>query len=322
VIVAGTIAYEKVGALPGIEIPSSVIAEGMRIQTLDMTVLTAALMRPRHAAQSGDILVIIVHGSSSAWDQEPNISCATGLAKAGFSTLAINTRQSGAGGNRDSFHTIVHDIDAAVVVARSLGFRFIFIQGHSLGNVQVTYYAATHWEKDIKGIILLAPFADLPWKSRHILIADEEKYQELSQASRESLRVGREAELLPILMPGPGGAKLQVTGQHFLTYRSTAASAATGAFWISKVPRPILIVRDAGDSIVLAFEPQVLAAAALSGDSLCPNVENVTIPNGLPANPGGHSFSGTTDELVSTLANWLSRQLADSELSDVAPTMA
>jgi pimeloyl-ACP methyl ester carboxylesterase len=38
------------------------------------------------------------------------------------------------------------DIEAAVATVRALGYRSIVLQGHSLGTVQVEFYAATDWD--------------------------------------------------------------------------------------------------------------------------------------------------------------------------------
>jgi len=61
-----------------------------------------------------------------------------------------------------------------------------------------------------------------------------------------------------------------VTPQHFLTYRDEQASAADGTYWIRRIPRPILIVRDEADGVVLPFEPYMLLSAARAEGSLVP----------------------------------------------------
>jgi len=53
-----------------------------------------------------------------------------------------------------------------------------------------------------------------------------------------------------------------VTAHHVLTYRNEQASAADGTYWISRVPRPILILRDEADGVVLPFESYMLLSAA------------------------------------------------------------
>ncbi len=63
---------------------------------------------------------------------------------------------------------------------------------------------------------------------------------------------------MAVRMRRTGAEEEAVTGQHFLTYR-TEASGTDGPYWIRRVPRPILMVRDAGDTIIAPFEPYVFA---------------------------------------------------------------
>jgi hypothetical protein len=94
--------------------------------------------------------------------------------------------------------------------------------------VQVQYYAATDWDPTIKAVILTGAFGKLPWKSRHILIQDEDNYKALADASLGALRAGKAGEILPIKMRWLGGVETPATAQHFLTYRDEQTSAADG----------------------------------------------------------------------------------------------
>src|SRR4029077_19659422 len=124
------------------------------------------------------------------------------------------------------------DIEAAVATVRALGYRSIVLQGHSLGTIQVALYAATDWDPTIKAVILTGAFGKLPWKSRHILIQDEDEYKVLVDASLDALKTSKLAEILPIKMRWLGGVETPVTAQYFLTYRDEQTSAADGTFWI------------------------------------------------------------------------------------------
>ena len=62
-----------------------------------------------------------------------------------------------------------------------------------------------------------------------------------------------------------GGRQAPVTARHFLTYRDEAASAADTTFWIARIPRPILLVRDAADGVV---NPAVTPIHLLIGERL------------------------------------------------------
>jgi pimeloyl-ACP methyl ester carboxylesterase len=210
--------------------------------------------------------------------------------------------------NTDNFFDVRRDIEAAVATAKALGYRSIALQGHSLGTVQVEFYAATDWDPTIKAVILTGAFGRLPWKSRHILIQDEENYKALVDASLGARKAGRVDEILPIKMRWLGGVETPVTAQHFLTYRNEQTSAADGAYWIARIPRPILIVRDEADGVVLPFEPYMLLSAARVEGSLVPSIRYVLAPNHRPPNRDGHLFTDNTQPLIDGVSAWLAEQ--------------
>ena len=124
------------------------------------------------------------------------------------------------------------DIEAAVATVRALGYRSIVLLGHSLGTVQVQYYAATDWDPAIKTVILTGAFGKLPWKSRHILIQNEDNYKALAEASLTTLRAGKAAEILPIKMRWLGGVETQVTAalpELIATNRRARLTAPSGS---------------------------------------------------------------------------------------------
>jgi pimeloyl-ACP methyl ester carboxylesterase len=219
--------------------------------------------------------------------------------------LAINTRQHDERVNTDNFLDVRRDIEAAIYTARALGYRKLVLFGHSLGNIQAQYYAANNWDPDIKAVVLAGMFANLPWKARPKTVADEDAFRQQSDASFKALRDGKEDELLPLRMRRTGQP---VTGQHFLTYRSEASSTADGTYWIKRIPRPILMVRDAGDTVIEPFEPYVLLSAATSEGSLVPKIKYELLPNAKGPNPGGHPFIDTVQALADATAAWLGEQ--------------
>jgi fermentation-respiration switch protein FrsA (DUF1100 family) len=98
------------------------------------------------------------------------------------------------------------------------------------------------------------------------------------------------------------------TPQHFLTYRDEQASAADGTCWIPRVPRPILIVRDEADGVVLPFEPYMLFSAAQAEGSLVPSIKYALLPNLRPPSREGHIFADNTEALTDAVAAWLGEQ--------------
>ena len=105
-----------------------------------------------------------------------------------------------------------------------------------------------------------------------------------------------------------GGVETPVTAQHFLTYRDERTSAADGTYWIPLIPRPILIVRDEADGLVLPFEPYMLLSAARAEGSLVPSVKYVLGHNHRPPSREGHQFTDNTDALVDAVLAWLEEQ--------------
>jgi pimeloyl-ACP methyl ester carboxylesterase len=182
------------------------------------------------------------------------------------------------------------------------------LHGHSLGSIQAQFYAATNWDKDIKAVILTGMFGNLPWKSRHLLVQDEERFAALREAALTALRGGKEDELLPGGMRRTRGQAEPVTARHFLAYRASESSTADGTYWIARIPLPVLMVRDEGDTIVQSFEPSMLLAAARAHGSLVPGITHVLLPNPRGPNPGGHFFSDNREPLPSTIIAWLREQ--------------
>ena len=301
---AASIDYEFVSRPAGLA--ADYDGPGLRflaITAIDGARVDAALWQPPNART----LVLMVHGSGETYHANPNGFLGKALAERGYAVLAINTRQSGARVNTDNFMDVRRDLEAAYYTARALGYRSIVLQGHSLGNIQVQYFAANNWLPEIKALVLTGMFGNLPWKSRHLLVQDEENWSALFGAAIKQLREGRLAEVMPVQMSWITGQKVPLTAQHFLTYRWENSSAADGTYWIRRLPYPILMVRDEGDAIVQPFEPLMLLSAAGSSGSLVPSIEYVKLPN-KERGPAQHSFINNRQPLIETVAGWLKEQ--------------
>jgi hypothetical protein len=104
------------------------------------------------------------------------------------------------------------------------------------------------------------------------------------------------------------GVEAPVTPHHFLTYRDEQASAADGTYWGLRIPRPILIVRDEADGVVLPFEPYMLLSAAQAEGSLVPSIRYMLLPNPRPPSREGHIFADNAEALTDAVATWLGEQ--------------
>lgn len=280
----------------------------LSISAIDGFRVAAALWQPLARPAASTTLLVQVHGSGGNLASVQLRATARTLSARGFAAMSISTRQHDQRVNTDNFFEIRRDIEAAIATAKALGYGAIVLQGHSLGTAQAAFYAATDWDPVIKGVILTGAIANLPWKARHILIQDEDAYRALGRAARDALRAGWPEATLPMPMRWIGGWQAPITGQHFLTYRDEAASAADTTFWIARIPRPILLVRDAADSVVLPFEPHMLLSAARAEGSLVPDIRYVLLPNPRPPSIEGHVFADNTGPLAEEIASWLAER--------------
>jgi pimeloyl-ACP methyl ester carboxylesterase len=309
--VAASIEYETIARPAGLPDEFKAIPKAslqfLKIKTIDGNQVEAAYWLPE--GRQPTTLVVMVHGSGDNYHNSPNFTLGAGLAAKGYAAMAINTRQHDENVNTDNFLDIRRDIEGAVSTARALGYRSLVLQGHSLGNIQVQYYAATNWDPDIEAVILLAPFGNLPWKSRNLLIQNEQNFAALTAAATQALRDGKLGDYLPVKMHWFTGQEVPMTAQHFLTYRWEQTSVADGTYWIHRIPHPVLIVRDQADGVIQPFEPYQLLSAAHSDGSLVRSVAYVPLPDpGKTPSLEGHSFVGNGDRLIDTVSSWLAEQ--------------
>jgi len=291
----------------GFDAPAGVTLRFLAIKAIDGFRVDAALWQQADKPVAATTLIVGVHGSGGNFAGPPIGSISPLLAAKGYGVVTISTRQHDNLINTDNFVDVRRDIEAAVYTARALGYRVLVLYGHSLGNIQIQYYAANNWDADIKAVVLSGMFGNLPWKSRHMLVQNEDNFRQLSEAALKSLRDSKQGDVLPLRMQY-FGENVPLTGQHFLSYRSEASSTADGTYWIKRIPRPVLMVRDAGDVTVAPFEPYMLLSAATSTGSLVPGIKYVIVPNPKGPNPRGHQFLDNAGPLAETITGWLVEQ--------------
>jgi pimeloyl-ACP methyl ester carboxylesterase len=310
--IAGSIEYETIlrpaGLLDDMQPLPDASLRFLSIKAIDGFKVQAALWQPENKPPVDTTMIVQVHGSGGNLASFSLRAPARALSAKGYAALSISTRQHDEHVNTDNFFDVRRDIEAAVATVKALGYKSIVLYGHSLGTVQVEFYAATDWDPTIKAVILTGAFGKLPWKSRHILIQDEDNYRALADASLGALKTGRTAEILPIKMRWLGRVETPVTAQHFLTYRNEQTSAADGTYWVPRIPRPILIVRDEADGIVMPFEPYMLLSAAQAEGSLASSIKYVLLPNHRPPSREGHQFADNAEALVDAMSSWLAKQ--------------
>ena len=290
---------------PDLRAPDGVSLQFLAITAIDGFRVDAALWHRAEKPPADTTLVIHVHGSGANYAKPPGDGLGAGLAAGGRALLAINTRQHDEHVATENFFDVRRDIEAAVATGRALGYRRLVLQGHSLGSIQVLFFAATNWDRDLRAVSLLGMVGSIAWKTRHILVQDEAQFRALSEEAMAALRRGAESEHLPLPMGWFVGDKMPVTARHFLTYRRAESSAADSCFWIARVTLPILMVRNEADGIIQPFEPYMLLSAAHAEGSLVESIRYVSLPDPRPKSPEGHSFVGNIEPLVAAIATWL-----------------
>jgi pimeloyl-ACP methyl ester carboxylesterase len=307
--IAASIQYEFVKQPDGLsdefKATESASPKFLTIKAIDGFQINAVMWQPKGKQPSDTTAIIMIHGSGDSYRSQPQSALGARFAAKGYAALAIDTRQHDDKINTDNFFDVRRDIDAAVQTARALGYRTIVLQGHSLGNIQVQFYAATNWDRDIKAVVLLGAFGNLPWKSRTILVQNETNFMKLVDASKKSLREGTVDKVLPVQMQYYTGHESPVTAQHFLTYRWDKTSVADGTFWIRRIPLPILLVRDQADALIQPFEPYMLLDSAHSEGTLVTSIDYVLLSNANPPSLRSHSFVGNEQPLADSITKWL-----------------
>ncbi|HEY4142942.1 MAG TPA: alpha/beta fold hydrolase [Pseudolabrys sp.] len=277
----------------------------LTLKPIDGKETKGALWTPAGKAPADTTIVIMIHGSGGSYTRAPESALGTRLATKGYAALAIDTRQHDEKINTENFFDVRRDIEAALYTVRALGYRSIVLQGHSLGNIQVQFFAASNWDKDIKAVMLLGAFSNLPWKTRNILVQNEPEFQKLIATAFKAYREGNVDTPLDAKMLYFTGQQVPVTAQHFLTYRWSKSSVADGTMWIKQVPYPVLLVRDQADGLIEPFESASLLDAAHGEGSLVKSIELVTLPNKNPPSLKGHYFEGDEQPLADALTKWL-----------------
>jgi pimeloyl-ACP methyl ester carboxylesterase len=232
------------------------------------------------------------------------------MVQRGFAFFGINMRYSNlAAKDRllDNFFDSYSDILASVQFLKNAGYHNIIIMGHSMGTLHATYFCAINHDPSIIGMIISGPFADLPAKTRKVLIHDEDSYRKLHKYSMDFIRENRPNDLLPLEMGFLGGTKIKVTAINFYTYRDTSGSRAVSRYWIKFVSVPVLVLRDAGDQIIGPGEPLQLLRSSRSPGSLPKKIQYQLIPNPKGPNSKGHQFLDNMNPMADMIQEWYGR---------------
>jgi pimeloyl-ACP methyl ester carboxylesterase len=237
------------------------------------------------------------------------------LAKAGYSSLAINTRMAnfslffGYGILEDT----VPQIDTAIVFLKELGYKKIILSGYSLGGCIVLRYAALRNDPSsypsLKGVIALATPRSMPdsirrrwdrWKS-------EPSYEEVYKRAKEFLKPApyNASEDRTILIYKARGDTYRPEHTEIYTYKTwwflagPEADGATAYKQIEKIKIPILLTQGWHDDVIDPIETFELAQISLDAGNKDVSAFYLNT---------GHALEMKEDELGDIIIKWLDRR--------------
>ncbi len=241
------------------------------------------------------------------------------LARAGFSSISINTRMANFGlffgyGLLDD---TIPQIDRVVIYLKELGYTKIILSGYSLGTSIVLRYASIRNDPSkypsLKGVVSLATPYSMPdsirrrwdrWGSRPA-------YQQVYEEAKEILKPDpyRSTEDRTILIYRARGNSYRPEHTEIYTYKTwwflagPEAETAQAYKKMEQIKVPILLIQGWYDDVVNPQESYDLARVAL-------NAGNKDV-SALYVN-AGHTFEGKEEELGDIIIRWLNRRFRNA----------
>ncbi len=109
----------------------------------------------------------------------------------------------------EKFEKCIYDIEGAIELCKKLGYKKIFLQGHSTGCQKITYYQAKRNDARVNALILLAPADDLN-------INKKTYGKRFSRLVKTAKKLSRKKDPLQRFMPTDSG-KL-ISAERFLSF--------------------------------------------------------------------------------------------------------
>ena len=264
----------------------------IRLQTKDGVILTGILRQPRMAKNNA--CVVLIHGYSGNFYSGIMEFLPEALADRGFATLALNMRDHDQGPKKNRFEENRYDIAVAVDKMSLLGYKSIFLYGHSMGTNRVLYYMAATQDPRIKGILLTGPPGNLfEW---NISVFGAETAKSVLRQAQDLVAKGKGDQWMLINL-GPLGKALY-TANHVVSLRGPKTLSDPYKN-ISRISKPTLVVHGLADRLA---NPDI-ADRIRNSATLKTNVTVVKIPG------ADHRFTNHQEKLVSVVTRWMMEHL-------------
>ena len=242
------------------------------------------------------------------------------LAKAGYSSIAINTRMANFGlfFGYGILEDTIPQIDGVVSYLENEGYTKIIISGYSLGGSVVLKYSSIRTDKkkykSLKGVIALATPYSMPdsIKRRWDKWGSQPTYDEVYEEARQILDPDpkKSTQDRTIIVYKARGNTFKPEHTEIYTYKTwwylagPEAEDAKGYIQIEKIMKPILLIQGWNDEVVRSNETHDLAQVAIEAgnDDVSAFYLNT-----------GHALMGKEEELGDIITRWLDRRFRDTD---------
>ncbi len=264
--------------------------------------------------ESKEKIIIHVHGKEGHFVQNHFVTAmGYGYPPEGYSFLTFNNRghdymadmlQRSTQGFEwvkkgtafDILKDVILDLNGVIAYAKSLGYKEIILQGHSIGPHKICYYLANQPKHDISKVILLST-ADI----MYILDAMVPDWRMFAQQAENLIQAGKGQELMPVTL----WSDAPVCADTFWDFTQENSD-----YWIfnfkeperefkyfNQIKKPILVVNPENDMSVGV--DQQTASRVLKDNTASSHLQSVIIENAI------HNFASKETELVEAITKWL-----------------
>lgn len=265
-----------------------VAEEIISFTTSDGVVLPAVFAYPESGMNVNGPAVLHLHGGPGGSPLRVSSAAryaAEGLARAGYTSLSIETRHA----TRYSFtrfDEVIEDIRGGVEVLAARGFKDIILAGAGLGSLRVARYMVETDDPRVKAVIHYSPTQNMAdnWRQR---VGEEVYWATVDQAAQAVEEGGRQ----PFIDLGDG---LIFIPTSFLDWFGPTAKTSLSAN-IAGIDRPMLMLAGDADPLVPKGRLEELQAVAF----ISPRVD-------IKYYPGvGRVFEGVRQDVIADTVTWL-----------------